>query len=105
MPKIEPEIIKQWREEFKLRTDKIEADADQEVNEMLRDNHSNIVDLSGTLFTSSLSKLILNSRYEEGTREVSNISFLEITCWLNLISHNFLISGKRMATSCQRSIR
>ena len=31
MPKIEPEIIKQWREEFKLRTDKIEADADQEV--------------------------------------------------------------------------
>ena len=32
MPKIEPEIIKQWREEFKLRTDKIEADADQEVN-------------------------------------------------------------------------
>jgi len=33
MPKIEPEIIKQWREEFKLRTDKIEADADQEANE------------------------------------------------------------------------
>ena len=31
MPKIEPEIIKQWREEFKIRTDKIEADADQEV--------------------------------------------------------------------------
>lgn len=33
MPKIEPEIIKQWREEFKLRTDKIEVDADQEANE------------------------------------------------------------------------
>ena len=44
MPKIEPEIIKQWREEFKLRTDKIEADADQEVNQMLRYNHSNIVE-------------------------------------------------------------
>ena len=35
MPKIEPEIIKQWREEFKLRTDKIEADADQEVKEII----------------------------------------------------------------------
>ena len=34
MPKIEPEIIKQWREEFKLRTDKIEADADQEVHKI-----------------------------------------------------------------------
>jgi len=33
MPKIEPEIIKQWREEFKIRTDKIEADADQEATE------------------------------------------------------------------------
>lgn len=33
MPKIEPEIIKQWREEFKLRTDKIEVDADQEADE------------------------------------------------------------------------
>ena len=31
MPKIEPEIIKQWREDFKLRTEKIEADASQEV--------------------------------------------------------------------------
>ena len=31
MPKIEPEIIKQWREDFKLRTEKIEADANQEV--------------------------------------------------------------------------
>ena len=31
MPKIEPEIIKQWREDFKLRTEKIESDANQEV--------------------------------------------------------------------------
>jgi len=33
MPKIEPEIIKQWREDFKLRTEKIEADASQEADE------------------------------------------------------------------------
>ena len=31
MPKIEPEIIKQWREEFKLRTEQIETDANAEV--------------------------------------------------------------------------
>ena len=31
MPKIEPEIIKQWREEFKLRTQKIEEDSDLQV--------------------------------------------------------------------------
>ena len=35
MPKIEPEIIKQWREDFKLRTEKIEADANQEVKPQL----------------------------------------------------------------------
>jgi len=33
MPKIEPEIIKQWREEFKLRTEQIEADANAEADE------------------------------------------------------------------------
>jgi len=33
MPKIEPEIIKQWREDFKLRTEKIENDANQEADE------------------------------------------------------------------------
>ena len=63
MPKIEPEIIKQWREEFKLRTDKIEADADQEVNK------------NKTLYLS-----------------VTDYTF-------------FNILGKRMASSCQRSIR
>merc|ERR1712228_28839 len=30
MPKIEPEIIKQWREDFKIRCDDIEERADQE---------------------------------------------------------------------------
>ena len=33
MPKIEPEIIKQWREDFKIRTDKIEEDANSQVNQ------------------------------------------------------------------------
>ena len=31
IPKIEPEIIKQWREDFKIRCDKIEMVADEEV--------------------------------------------------------------------------
>jgi hypothetical protein len=32
MPKIEPEILIKWREEFKLRTEEIENNADREVN-------------------------------------------------------------------------
>lgn len=31
MPKMEPEIIKQWRDDFKIRCDEIEANADEEV--------------------------------------------------------------------------
>ena len=31
MPKIEPEIMKQWREDFKIRCDKIEEQAVEEV--------------------------------------------------------------------------
>lgn len=30
MPKMEPEIIKQWRDDFKIRCDEIEANADEE---------------------------------------------------------------------------
>ena len=31
MPKIEPEIIKKWREEFKQRTEDIESEAETQV--------------------------------------------------------------------------
>ena len=31
MPKIEPEIIKQWKEDFKIRCEEIEKKADEEV--------------------------------------------------------------------------
>ena len=34
MPKIEPEIIKQWREDFKIRCDEIERIADEEVRNL-----------------------------------------------------------------------
>ena len=61
MPKIEPEIIKQWREEFKLRTDKIEADADQEVKEII---------YSTQIFLTSLAPSETHSQYKEGPREV-----------------------------------